>query len=154
MIRYLIMDVDGTLTDGKIYMGASGEIMIAFDIKDGCGIKDILPRCYITPIIITARESKILTNRCEELGIKHVYQGIRNKLEKLHSLVDDLSECAYIGDDILDLQCMEPIKEARGIVGCPADAAKKVLKIADFISKKDGGNGAVREFIEWLEINK
>lgn len=93
-------------------------------------------------------------NRCDELGIKHVYQGIRNKLEKLHSLVDDLSECAYIGDDILDLQCMEPIKEARGIVGCPADAAKKVLKIADFISKKDGGNGAVREFIEWLEINK
>ena len=110
MIRYLIMDVDGTLTDGKIYMGASGEVMKAFDIKDGCGIKDILPRCYITPIIITARESKILTNRCEELGIKHVYQGIRNKLEKLHSLVDDLSECAYIGDDILDLQCMEPIK--------------------------------------------
>jgi len=81
-------------------MGASGEVMKAFDIKDGCGIKDILPRCYITPIIITARESKILTNRCEELGIKHVYQGIRNKLEKLHSLVDDLSECAYIGDDI------------------------------------------------------
>lgn len=87
------------------------------------------------------------------MGIKHVYQGIRNKLEKLHSLVDDLSECAYIGDDILDLQCMKPIKEASGIVGCPADAAKEVLKIADFISKKDGGNGAVREFIEWLKVN-
>lgn len=99
-------------------------------------IKDILPRCYITPIIITARESKILTNRCEELGIKHVYQGIRNKLEKLHSLVDDLSECSIYWRSILDLQCMEPIKEARGIVGCPADAAKKVLKIAILFQKK------------------
>ena len=69
MIRYLIMDVDGTLTDGKIYMGAAGEVMKAFDIKDGCGIKDILPRCYITPIIITARESKILTNRCDVITI-------------------------------------------------------------------------------------
>jgi len=107
----------------------------------------------ITPIIITARESTILTNRSDELGIIHVYHGIRHRLENLHSLVDHLSECAYIGDDILDLQCMEPIKEARGIVWCPADAAQKVLKIADDISSTDGGNGAVTELLDWLEIN-
>lgn len=154
MIKYLVMDVDGTLTDGKIYMGASGEMMKAFDIKDGCGIKDILPKCEIVPIIITARNSAILVNRCNELGINQVYQGVRDKLDKLISITDNLAECAYIGDDILDLQCMEPIKEAGGKVGCPADSAKEVLKISDFISKRNGGNGAVREFIEWLEDNK
>lgn len=150
MIKYLVMDVDGTLTDGKIYMGNDGEVFKAFDIKDGCGIKDILPLYGIIPVIITARDSRILTNRCNELGITHVYQGTRNKLEKLHEIAEDFSQCAYIGDDILDLQCMNPIKEAGGIVGCPKDAVKKVKDIADFVSEKNGGDGAVRDFIEWI----
>lgn len=154
------MDVDGTLTDGKIYMSASGEMFKAFDIKDGCGIKDILPTKGILPIIITARNSKMLSLRCEELSIVDIYQGVRNKLEKLqevlafHSMKDGISynysNCAYIGDDILDLQCMEPIKQNGGLVGCPADAVGKVKAIADFISQKNGGNGAVRDFIEWI----
>lgn len=161
-IRFLVMDVDGTLTDGKIYMGADGELMKAFDVKDGCGIKDILPQHGIVPIIITARNSEILENRCRELSIEHLYQGVRKKREKLDELLYEFSEVdgvvysytntAYIGDDILDLQCMEPIKAAGGIVGCPADAAKKVLQCADFVSSKNGGNGAVREFIEWLFV--
>jgi 3-deoxy-D-manno-octulosonate 8-phosphate phosphatase (KDO 8-P phosphatase) len=134
MIKYLIMDVDGTLTDGKIYMGVSGEIMKAFDIKDGCGIKDILPQYGIKPVIITARESQILLKRCEELGIEAIYQGIRDKFSKVQDVVKDLSQCAYIGDDILDLQCMEPIKKAGGKIGCPSDAVQKVQEIADFVS--------------------
>ena len=77
------MDVDGTLTDGKIYMGSSGELMKAFNIKDGCGIHDIAIPNNITPVIITGRESKIVLNRCKELGITEVYQGISNKVEKL-----------------------------------------------------------------------
>lgn len=159
-IRFLVMDVDGTLTDGKIYMGAEGELMKAFDVKDGCGIKDILPQYGIVPIIITARNSKILENRCRELAIDHLYQGVRKKKEKLDELLLQFAEAdgtkysyenvAYIGDDILDLQCMEPIKTGGGIVGCPADAVKSVLQCSDFISKKTGGNGAVREFIERL----
>lgn len=148
------MDVDGTLTDGKIYMGSDGEMFKAFDIKDGCGIKDILPDYNIIPVIITARESKIIENRCKELSIEKLYQGERNKIGRLKQiLVDenaDLCACAYIGDDILDIQCMIPIKEAGGKIGCPADAVKKVKDIADFISSKNGGDGAVREFIEWL----
>ena len=116
MIKYLIMDVDGTLTDGKIYMSSNGEMFKAFDIKDGCGIKDILP-CYgIIPIIITARESKILENRCKELSIEKLYQSERNKIGRLQEILleenADLSNCAYIGDDILDIQCMIPINEA------------------------------------------
>lgn len=147
------MDVDGTLTDGKIYMGNDGEMMKAFDIKDGCGIHDILIPAGITPVIITGRSSKILENRCKELGITNLHQGIRNKIEKLLTITTDLSVVAYIGDDINDLYCMEPIKEAGGLVGCPADAVQKVVDLADFVSKRNGGNGAVREFIEWIVEN-
>lgn len=154
MIKYLIMDVDGTLTDGKIYMGPNGETIKVFDIKDGCGIKDILPQYDIIPVIITARESKMLENRCKELSIELLFQGERNKLGKLKSILETtvfgLQDCAYIGDDILDIQCMEPIKAAGGLVGCPADAVQKVVDLANFVSKKNGGNGAVREFIEWI----
>lgn len=150
MIKYLVMDVDGTLTDGKIYMGNDGEVMKAFDIKDGCGIHDILIPAGIAPVIITGRSSKILENRCKELGITNLHQGIRNKIEKLLTITTDLSMVAYIGDDINDLSCMEPIKEAGGLVGCPADAVQKVVDLADFVSKRNGGNGAVREFIEWI----
>lgn len=144
------MDVDGTLTDGKIYMGDDGEVMKAFDIKDGCGIHDILIPAGIIPVIITGRSSKILENRCKELGITNLHQGIRNKIEKLLTITTDLSTVAYIGDDINDLSCMESIKEAGGLVGCPADAVQKVINLADFVSKRNGGNGAVREFIEWI----
>lgn len=153
-IKYLAMDVDGTLTDGKIYMGNDGELCKAFNIKDGCGIHDIAIPAGITPVIITGRTSKILENRCKELDIISLYQGVCNKIEKLLLITEDLSTVAYIGDDINDLSCMNPIKQAGGIVGCPADAVKKVLEIADFISTKNGGDGAVREFIEWLIYNK
>lgn len=151
--KYLVMDVDGTLTDGKIYMGNDGEMMKAFDIKDGCGIHDILIPAGITPVIITGRSSKILENRCKELGITNLHQGIRNKIEKLLTITTDLSTVAYIGDDINDLSCMEPIKKAGGMVGCPADAVQKVIDLADFVSKRNGGNGAAREFIEWIVEN-
>lgn len=149
-IKYIVMDVDGTLTDGKIYMGNDGEIMKAFNIKDGCGIHDIAIPAGIVPVIITGRSSKILENRCKELGIENLYQGIRNKIEKLLTITTDFSTVAYIGDDINDLSCMEPVKTAGGLVGCPADAVKKVVDIADFVSTRNGGNGAVREFIEWV----
>lgn len=154
MIKYLIMDVDGTLTDGKIYMADDGELFKAFDIKDGCGIKDILPIYGIEPIIITARNSKLLQKRCNELGIKRVYQGIRDKLEKIQDIVDDLKQCAYIGDDILDLKCILPIVEAGGMVACPSDAVDDVREVVNYICKKRGGEGAVREFIEWIICQK
>jgi len=150
MIKYLVMDVDGTLTDGKIYMGNDGESVKAFSIKDGCGIHDLLGAYGIEPVIITGRKSKILENRCKEIGITKIFQGISNKIEKLLTITNNLDEVAYIGDDINDLSCMKPIKEAGGIIGCPLDAVKEVKAISDFISTQIGGNGAVREFIEWL----
>lgn len=144
------MDVDGTLTDGKIYMGSNGEVCKAFNIKDGYGIRDMAMPRNIVPIIITGRKSDIVIKRCKELCIEEVYQGISNKIEKVKEVVEDLSIVAYIGDDINDLECMTYIKQAGGLIGCPADAAKNIKEMADFVSEYSGGNGAVRDFIEWI----
>ncbi len=152
MIKYLIMDVDGTLTDGKIYMGPNGEAMKAFSVKDGYAINFILKPAGIVPIIITARTSQIVKLRCDELGIEKVYQGNLNKITVLKEIIgeDNLSMCAYFGDDILDLECIFAIKEAGGITGCPSDAVEKVKAAVDYISAREAGTGALREFSEWL----
>lgn len=156
MIKYLIMDVDGTLTDGKIYMGPAGEAMKAFSIKDGMVINYILKPVGIIPVIITARNSSIVQHRCDELGITEVYQGKKDKLITLKKIVGEngLGSCAYFGDDILDLTCMEPIKAAGGIVACPADAVKEVKAVADYTCLNKAGEGALREFAEWLISDK
>lgn len=149
-IKLLFMDVDGTLTDGKIYMSATGELFKAFDIKDGYGIHEILPQHGIIPVIITGRASKIVENRAFELGVEELYQGKHDKMEtylevlKKHHCAPE--EAAYIGDDVLDISCMELC----GIVGCPIDAAEEVKQVAAFVSSRPGGSGAVREFINWL----
>ena len=155
-IKLLVMDVDGTLTDGKIYMSADGELFKVFDIKDGCGIHDLLPQAEIEPVIITVRESRIVENRCRELGITRYYQGCRDKVAKLIDIAEQFGlsadengvyqEIAYAGDDIIDLPCMSICV----IVGCPADAVQEVKKIANYVSTQNGGAGAVRDFIEWI----
>lgn len=156
-IKYFVMDVDGTLTDGKIYMGNECEVCKAFNIKDGCGIHDILIPSGIVPVIITGRSSLIVERRCKELGIQDLYQGVANKQFVLDRLLKEAGyeykDVAYIGDDINDLSCMKIIKETGGIIGCPADAVQEVIEVADFVSSKNGGDGAVREFIEWIVKN-
>lgn len=156
MVKYLIMDVDGTLTDGKIYMGPAGEAMKAFSVKDGYVINYILKPNNIRPIIITARTSQIVQNRCDELGIKEVYQGKLDKLTALEELIgkNKLGNCAYFGDDILDLKCMLPIKKKGGIVGCPSDAVREVKAISNHVCLSKAGEGALREFAEWLVESK
>jgi 3-deoxy-D-manno-octulosonate 8-phosphate phosphatase (KDO 8-P phosphatase) len=158
-IKIIVMDVDGTLTDGKIYMGADGELMKAFDIKDGHAIyhfKDF----GIVPAIITGRSSKIVESRCKELKIEHFYQGVSNKLEKLSELLVELGKLsgeeysfenvAYAGDDIIDLECMKKC----GVAVCPADAVDEVKAVSHFISTKGGGNGAIREFYDFIKNQK
>ncbi len=158
-IKLLIMDVDGTLTDGKVYIASTGELFKAFDVKDGLAIKELLPEYSIIPVIITGRTSSILQKRCQELNIQLLLQGISDKRNALESLLQDfrkkrreilISEIAYIGDDINDFDCMQYIKNAGGIIGCPNDAVLKIKDIADYISSKNGGDGAVREFVEWI----
>ncbi len=161
-IKFLVMDVDGTLTDGKLYFGKDGELMKAFFVRDGYAIREILPQYHIEPIVITARESGMTACRCRELGIKEYHQNCKDKLKTLRQILErsdsdskayDLSTAAYIGDDIPDLDCMSAIKAGGGLTGCPADAVGEIKNIADFICSRKGGEGAVREFIEWIVHN-
>ena len=150
-IKMLVMDVDGTLTDGCIYMGPTGEAMKAFNCQDGYGIAQILPKLGITPVIITGRSSKIVANRAAELKITHLYQGISDKLPKLQEIAQQLGiareEIAYIGDDLNDLECMQYC----GFSACPADAVPEIQRVVQYVCKRNGGRGAVREFVELLE---
>ena len=149
-IKALVMDVDGTLTDGRIYIGPAGECMKAFNVKDGYGIAQILPKYGILPIIITGRESAITERRAEELNIQCLYQNVSNKVSILKKFMDEnkllSDEVAYIGDDLNDL----PAMKVCGYVGCPNDSAKEVLEYADYVCTKNGGAGAVREFIDYI----
>lgn len=149
MVKMLVMDVDGTLTDGKIYIGSQGEIMKAFNVKDGLGIAKLNSKGIIT-VIITGRSSVIVTQRAKELNITEVIQGVHDKVKILRQVAEkykcNLNEIAYIGDDENDLECMKIC----GVKGCPADADNEVKKIADYVCNCSGGDGAVREFISYL----
>lgn len=149
-IKILVMDVDGTLTDGCIYMGPQGEAMKAFNCQDGHGIAQILPKLGITPVIITGRNSQIVANRAAELKISHLHQGIYDKLPLLQEIARELGagreEVAYIGDDMNDMDCINWC----GLTGCPADAVPEIRAAVDFISSRNGGRGAVREFIDHI----
>lgn len=153
-VRFLVMDVDGTLTDGKIYMGNEGEIFKAFHVRDGYGIKQIAMPGGIIPVIITARDSRIVTERCRELDINEVYQNCSNKVAALKEILERYSEkpeaVAFIGDDLADLDCMRYVRESGGVTGCPDDAVAEIRDAADFVAQSKGGEGAVREFIDWL----
>lgn len=149
-IKMLVMDVDGTLTDGRIYVAADGEFMKAFDVKDGYAIAHILPEVGIMPVIITGRTSQIVQTRARELKIAEFYQGIMDKLPKLqevaaaHGILPE--EIAYIGDDVNDLACIAYC----GLTACPADALPCVAKEVDMVCTRNGGRGAVREFIDYI----
>lgn len=146
----LVMDVDGTLTDGCIYIGAEGEVMKAFNVQDGYAIANILPQKNILPVIITGRCSEIVERRAQELKIVHLHQGVSDKLSKLKEVALQLNiapeEIAYIGDDVNDLGCIRWC----GCSACPADAVPEVLKAVDYVCKRNGGRGAVREFVNNL----
>ena len=149
MIKLFATDVDGTLTDGKIYLSENGDEYKAFSVKDGQGIK-LLQKAGVEVAIITNKNSKIVQRRADDLGIKEVYQGINDKKECLLKIMNKLNlkpeEVAYAGDDITDLECMRLAKESLA----PKDAMEVNKKTATFVSQFNGGDGAVREFIEYL----
>jgi len=146
-IRLLVLDVDGTLTDGRIYMGPQGEACKAFSIKDGLGLR-LLADAGVTLAILTGRESQIVQNRARELGIPHVIQNVQDKPTALRALCEELTiplcETGFVGDDLIDLEAMRLC----GLSACPSDAAPEVKAQADFVSDLAGGRGAVRQFVE------
>lgn len=151
-LKLLVMDVDGTLTDGKIYITAKGEAFKSFDVKDGYGIKNILHNIGMKSAIITGRVSEIVERRAQELEVDWVYQGVSDKRECLQNLMDEYGyakeEVMYVGDDLNDLECMQ----MAGYSCCPADAHEEVKKIADYVTIKCGGAGAIREIIDMLKV--
>lgn len=146
-IKLIVLDVDGTLTDGKIYYDSAGNEMKAFNAKDGMAIAQA-GKNGIDIAIITGRNSNVVERRAKELGIKHIYQGIDSKVEALECILNkldiNLNQVMYIGDDINDIEIMKKVRYK----ACPKDAVEEIKNISNIISSKAGGDGAVREVIE------
>lgn len=148
-IKLILLDVDGVLTDGRLYYGNNGEELKAFDIQDGLGIK-LLQKGDIEVGIITGRSSMLLTRRTEELGIELVVQGREDKLTALNEILEgraiDLEEIAFVGDDLPDLAVIRRV----GLGITPANGNHLVASQALWQTKKGGGQGAVREVAELI----
>ena len=148
-VRLLVLDVDGVLTDGRLFYGPKGELLKAFHVRDGHGIKQVAA-AGITVAIISGRKSAAVARRAKELGIRHVTQGANDKLAALRKLAKargvTLDECACVGDDTPDA----PILAAAGVGIAVADAHDDALSAADLITTRSGGQGAVREVCDWL----
>lgn len=148
-IRLLILDVDGVMTDGRLYFGPRGESLKIFHVRDGKGIQQV-DEAGITVAVISGRRSPMVTARCRELGVKHVVQGAKDKLaafEKLRSrLKMSASQCACVGDEVVDV----PVMRSVGLAFAVADAHRDALKAADVVTRLPGGHGAVREVCDYL----
>ncbi|MCK4739145.1 MAG: HAD-IIIA family hydrolase [Deltaproteobacteria bacterium] len=148
-IKLLLLDVDGVLTDGSIVYDDKGVETKSFSVRDGHGIT-MLQRSGVECGIITARTSKVLLKRCDDLSIKLVYQGAKKKAEAFEDVLSktglNSSEIAYIGDDLVDL----PVLRRVGLSATVSDGVEEVKDEVDFISSKQGGGGAVRELVELI----
>ena len=152
-IRIVIFDVDGVLTDGTLYFTDSGEEIKAFNSRDGHGMK-MLKASGVELAIITARESRSVKLRAENLNITLLYQGEKNKLKVFESLVTklklDMSSCAYVGDDLIDL----PVMTRCGLSICVPSSPILVKKHAHYVTNSEGGQGAVREVCEMIMLSQ
>lgn len=148
-IKMIIMDVDGTLTDGSLLILPDGEELKSYNVKDGAGIL-LAHLAGLRTGIITGKTSKALEKRAKKLKISDLYQGILNKIEVLSEILDKNEfkpeQIAYIGDDLGDLEVIKTV----GFAGAVADAHPEIKKHSHFICNKTGGKGAVREFIEFI----
>jgi 3-deoxy-D-manno-octulosonate 8-phosphate phosphatase (KDO 8-P phosphatase) len=150
-IRLVVLDVDGTLTDGRIYIGSRGEELKAFQVQDGLGIK-LLRQAGIEVALITARKSALVSIRARELGLTHVVQACRDKRAALNLLCVKLdiplAEVAYMGDDLPDLPALSMV----GLATAPANAHPWVAERVHWQSRAAGGEGAVRELCDLLLV--
>ncbi len=148
-IKMLLLDVDGILTDGRITYGSDGTETKSFDVKDGHGLK-LIQRAGIEVGIITGRQSTIVEHRADELGIRILYQGVKDKsvpfLEILEKYNLDEEEIAYVGDDVVDL----PILLKVGFAATVADAMLDVRKNVHYVATLPGGRAAVREICDLI----
>lgn len=149
LIKLLICDVDGVMTDGGLYFGDNGLEYKAFHSRDGLGIK-MLQRSGIPLAVITARTSEVVKHRMKNLNIDLVFQGQLNKILAFEDLCQNLNlsteQVAYVGDDLVDMPVMKKV----GLSIAVADAHERVRQHADWITQHTGGHGAVRDVCELL----
>lgn len=149
-VRLLILDVDGVLTDGRLYYGADGTEFKAFHARDGSAIKRLLA-AGIGIAIISGRESEAVRRRVAELGIPHLFAGVEDKAVALAALCRttgiDAGAMAHVGDDVADLALFERV----GMAFAVPDAHPEVLARADHVTHSAGGHGAVREVCDLLQ---
>lgn len=150
MIELLVLDVDGTLTNGQITFSSNGVESKSFDVSDGLAISVWTRHLGKKVAIITGRDSVIVEQRAKELNIKHLYQGVKNKLEILENILKEenlnLSQVAAIGDDLNDYKMLKEV----GLSFTPQNGTHYIKDIVDVVCKKSGGDGAVREMIEYI----
>ncbi len=148
-VRLMIFDVDGVLTDGRLYFSAAGEFSKSFDTLDGQGIK-LLAATGVQIALITGRASPMVTARAQELGIEWVYQGVHDKAVAFAELLSrarcTAEQCGYMGDDWPDLPVMMKVAFA----AAPANAHAEVLTRAHWVAHARGGYGAVREVCDLI----
>ena len=148
-VRLFLVDVDGVLTDGGIIYDGNGVETKRFHVRDGHGIK-MMQRAGIEVGLITGRTSDVVRIRAEELGISIVRQGAFDKVSAWREILEEKrlspEECAYVGDDIVDI----PLLRQVGFAAAVSDAEEYVLSEADFVSSRRGGHGAVREIVEFV----
>ena len=148
-IKYLLVDVDGTLTDAGIYYDSTGNELKKFSTRDAVGFV-VARKAGIKLIVCTRRECEATARRMRELNVDYVFQKVLNKGDFLREFMEthsiEKSEMGYIGDDLNDLRAMH----LAGYVACPADACPEIKEIADYVSVNEGGHGAVRDAIEHL----
>ena len=152
-IRLLALDVDGILTDGRLYYSNKGEELKAFHVLDGHGIKT-LQENRIEVAIITGRTSNILKQRASELGVAKVHQGVADKLSVLNLIMEKHSystdEVAYAGDDLPDLSALQAV----GLSFSVPNAHPRIKKVVDIVTNMQGGWGAVREMSDFIIESK
>jgi 3-deoxy-D-manno-octulosonate 8-phosphate phosphatase (KDO 8-P phosphatase) len=148
-IRCLVLDVDGVLTDGRLYYTADGEHIKTFHVRDGSALR-LWKVAGGWTVILSGRSSAALMRRAEELSADVVRQGVANKVQTLsevcHTLRVEWSEICAVGDDWLDV----PLLRQVGVAAAPADACPEVLSCVDFVTPCRGGHGAIRDLVEWL----
>ena len=148
-IRLFATDVDGVLTDGGMYYAESGDEWKKFNTRDGMGIK-LLQRAGFITAIVTQERTKLVARRAEKLAIPELHQGVMDKLSCVREMAARhglaLSQVAYIGDDINDLETLKAV----GFSATPADGMPHIAAVVDYICRKNGGEGAVREIIEMI----
>ncbi|MCI5120559.1 MAG: phenylphosphate carboxylase subunit delta [Candidatus Electrothrix sp. AUS4] len=151
-VKVLLLDVDGVLTDGTLFYGATEEVK-GFNTLDGFGLR-LLREAGIAVGVITARSSEAVSRRAKELKLEHVYTDCRNKKEAYSAILEQQSllpeQTAYMGDDWLDL----PVLMQVGCSFAPANAAAEVRRQVDYVTEKNGGHGAVREACELILESK